>query len=107
MRAGTRVDRVRWAIVYCVGVLLAWALVAGRLGRWRITAPMVVVFGGMIIGLAGLVVQAGAVVGGGEQLPETVDLAIVTTVLNRPNVSRVEYQSNCESANRTGDAVSA
>ena len=51
MRAGTRGDRVRWAIVCCVGVLLAWALVAGRLGRWRITAPMVMVFGGMIIGL--------------------------------------------------------
>lgn len=80
---------MRWAIVYCVGVLLAWALVAGRLGRWRITAPMVMVFGGMIIGLAGLVVQAGAVVGGGEQLPETVDLAIVTTVLNNPLAERI------------------
>ena len=47
---------MKWAIVCCVGVLLAWALVAGRLGRWRITAPMVMVLGGMIIGLAGLAV---------------------------------------------------
>lgn len=83
---------MKWAIVCCVGVLLAWALVAGRLGRWRITAPMVMVLGGMIIGLAGLAVQAGAVgavASGGDQLPETVDLAIVTTVLNNPVTERI------------------
>jgi sodium/hydrogen antiporter len=37
------------AVVVIMGILLAWALVAGRLARWSITAPLAMVIAGVLL----------------------------------------------------------
>lgn len=40
------------SLIAVSAVLAGWAVLAGRMERWRVTAPMVIVLAGMIIGLA-------------------------------------------------------
>ncbi|BCI55287.1 sodium/hydrogen exchanger [Mycolicibacterium litorale] len=40
------------SLIAVSAVLAGWAVVAGRLERWRLTAPMVIVLAGVLIGLA-------------------------------------------------------
>ncbi|MGE2716367.1 cation:proton antiporter [Mycolicibacterium litorale] len=41
-----------WSLIAVSAVLAGWAVLAGRLERWRLTAPMVIVLAGVLIGLA-------------------------------------------------------
>lgn len=67
------------AILCCTGVLLLWALFSKVLRRWRITAPMVMVLGGMAIAFAS---QFG--VG-----PPDFDLTVVEAVLTGSTAQRI------------------
>lgn len=67
------------AILCCTGVLLLWALFSKALRRWRITGPMVMVLGGMVIALSS---QFG--VG-----PPDFDLKVVEVVLTGSTAQRI------------------
>lgn len=66
-----------------VGVLLCWAVAGDWLGRRRISAPMVMVLGGMMLGLGG---YAMALTG---RYDETLDLQILVTVFGGPTPQRI------------------
>ncbi len=40
------------SVIAAATVLAVWSLLAGRLERWRVTAPMVLVLAGAVVGLA-------------------------------------------------------
>lgn len=67
------------AILCCTGVLLLWALFSKALRRWRITGPMVMVLGGMVIALSS---QFG--VG-----PPDFDLKVIEVVLTGSTAQRI------------------
>ncbi len=74
---------VRWVIVCGVTVVLVWALFARLLGSRRISAPMVMVLGGMVVGAASPLVQASS------SAPLTLDLAVASSVLNGPVAEQI------------------
>lgn len=67
------------AILCCTSVLLLWALFADRLRRLRVTAPMIMVLGGIAVGVA-----SGAGIG-----PVDLDLQVAETVLAHPQAQKI------------------
>lgn len=73
---------VKWVIIGSMLVMLAWALWGSWLEARRITMPLAMLLGGILVGALGLVLQA---LGLAEN---TVDVSILTAVLDGPQAEQ-------------------